>query len=111
MEDKILEDAFTRVKSEVGHLRIIGCLVSIHVPKEKRTNIEPSRKKGTFVCYSETSKAYCIYFLGQRQIEVSRDLTFGVELVFRISRESYIDIDMDHEDPRVTKIPSPTSDL
>ena len=29
------EEAFTRVNPEVGHLRIFGCPVYIHVPKEK----------------------------------------------------------------------------
>ena len=55
------EEAFTKVKPEVGHLRIFGCPVYIHVPKEKKTKLEPSRKKGTFVGYSESSMAYRIY--------------------------------------------------
>ena len=59
----------------------------------KRTKLEPSRKKGTFVGYSETSKAYRIYILGQRQIKISRDVTFDEDEVFRRSRESHIDED------------------
>ena len=55
------EEAFTRVKPEVGHLWIFGCPGYIHVPKEKTTKLEPSGKKGTFVGYSESSKAYKIY--------------------------------------------------
>ena len=57
MEDKTLEEAFIGVRPEIGHLRIFGCLVYIHVPKEKRTKLEPSGQKGIFVGYSETSKA------------------------------------------------------
>lgn len=30
----------------VGHLRIFGFTTYVHMPKEKRTNIEPSGKKG-----------------------------------------------------------------
>jgi hypothetical protein len=52
------EEAFTRVKPEVGHFRIFGCSVYIHVPKEKRTKLYPSGRKGTFVGYSESSKEY-----------------------------------------------------
>ena len=74
--DKTLEETFTGEKPEVGHLRIFGCLVYIHVLKEKRTKMEPSGKKGTFVGYSEIAKAYRIYVPGQRYIEVSRDVTF-----------------------------------
>jgi hypothetical protein len=50
--------------------------VYIHVPKEKRTKMEPSGKKGVFVGYNENSKAYRIYVLGQRQIEVSKICEF-----------------------------------
>ena len=66
--NKTRKEAFTGEKPKVGHLRIFGCLVYIHMPKEKRTKMEPSKKKGTFVGYSETTKAYRIYVLGQRYI-------------------------------------------
>ena len=59
--NKTLEEAFTGVNPDVSHLRIFGCSVYIHVPKEKRSKLEPSGKKETFVRYSETSKAYRIY--------------------------------------------------
>jgi hypothetical protein len=39
------KEYFTRVKPEVGHFRIFGCQVYIHVPKEKRTNIDPSQEE------------------------------------------------------------------
>ena len=61
LKDKTLEEVFSGIKHEVGHLRIFGCLVYIHVPKEKRTKMEPSGKKGVFVGYNENSKAYRIY--------------------------------------------------
>ena len=65
----IPEEAFTGFKLEVGHFRIFGCSVYIHVSKEKRTKLDPSGRKGTFVGYSESSKEYRIYIPGQRQIE------------------------------------------
>lgn len=37
--------------------------------------------------YNESSKAYIIYVPGQRQIEVSRDITFHEEVAFGKSRE------------------------
>ena len=40
--NKTLEEAFTGVKLDVSHLRIFGCLMYIHVPKEKRSKLEPS---------------------------------------------------------------------
>jgi hypothetical protein len=60
LEDKTPEKAFTRVKPKIGHLRIFSCPVYIHVPQEKRTKLTTSGRKGMFVGYNETSKAYRI---------------------------------------------------
>ena len=87
LKGKTPEEFFSGIKPEVGHLRIFGCHVYIHVPKEKRTKMEPSGKKGISVGYSENSKAYRIYVPGQRKIEVSRDVTFHEEAAFKKSRE------------------------
>ena len=61
LEGKTLEEAFTGVKPEIKHLKIFDYLVYIHVPEEKRMKFEPSREKGMFVGYNETSKAYKIF--------------------------------------------------
>jgi hypothetical protein len=49
------------------------------------------------VGYNESSKAYQIYIPIQRQIEVSRDVTFEEEIAFRRSRESQMEIDNEIE--------------
>ena len=51
---------FTGKKLEVSHLKIFGCPVFVHIPKEKRNKLEPSGKKGIFVGYCEVSKAYMV---------------------------------------------------
>ena len=38
--------------------------------------LEPTTKKGILVCYSETSRAYCIYIPAQRKVVQRRDLRF-----------------------------------
>ena len=73
MDNKTPEEVFSGKKPEVIHLRIFGCPVYTHVPKEKRTKLDPSGKKGIFVGYSESSKAYRIYFPGFKKIDVSKD--------------------------------------
>jgi hypothetical protein len=87
LKDMTPREVFSGIKPEVGHLRIFGCPVYIHVPKEKRTKMEPSGKKGVFVGYSEKSKAYRIYVPGERTIEVSRHVTIHEEAAFKKSRE------------------------
>ena len=97
------KEAFTRVKPEVGHLRIFGIPLYIHVPKEKMTKLESSGRKGTFVGYNESSKAYIIYILGSRHIEVSRDVTFEDEMAVKKGRGS--DIEIDHEEMEMRSSP------
>ena len=99
LKDKTPKEIFTGEKPEVGHLRIFGCQVYIHVSKEKRMKMEPSGNKGVFVGYSETSKAYRIYIPGTRLIEVSRDVTFYEDSSFRWSREFPI---VEEEDVEIT---------
>jgi hypothetical protein len=96
------EESFTGVKPEVRHFKIFGCPVYFHVPKEKRSKLEPSGRKGTFVGYNESSKAYQIYIPGKRQIGISRDVSFEEEIDFRRSREYHMEIDSE-------TMPSPPS--
>ena len=55
MEVKTLEVAFTVVRPEVSHFCIFSCPIYVHIPVEKRTELEPSSRKVLFVGYSETS--------------------------------------------------------
>ena len=48
----------------------------IRILKDKRTKLDPSGKKGIFVGYSETSKAYRVYVPRYKKIEISRDVIF-----------------------------------
>ena len=65
LENKTPEDVFYDKKPEVSHLRMFNCPMYTHIAKEKRTKLDHSGKKGIFVGYSEISKAYIIYFLGE----------------------------------------------
>ena len=58
LKNKTPKKVFSSKKPEVSHLKIFCFQVYIHIPKEKRTKLDPSGKKGIFVGYSESSKAY-----------------------------------------------------
>jgi hypothetical protein len=75
------------VKLEIGHFKIIGCPVYIHVPEEEDEVGSPSGKKGIFVGYNETSKAYMIFIPMQRKTIVRRDVKFEENLASRKSHE------------------------
>ena len=54
LDNKTLEEDFSGEKPKLIHLRIFGFPVYIHIPKEKRTKLDPSRRKGIFVGYNDT---------------------------------------------------------
>jgi len=76
LNSKTPEEVFAGKKPDVSRFRIFGSLVYFHVLKEKRSKLDASGKKRTFVGYSEISKAYRIYVPGQREVEISHDVTF-----------------------------------
>jgi hypothetical protein len=78
--NKTLKDVFTEKKPEVSHLRIFRCPVFIHVPKEKRTKLEPSLKKGTFVGYVVTHFALAQSPRQVREIGVTNRISYHCHL-------------------------------
>ena len=80
LDFKTPEEVFIGKKLDVSHSIIFGSPVYFHVPKEKRSKLDASGKKGTFVGYSETSKAYRIYVPNQREVEISHDVTFDEDV-------------------------------
>jgi hypothetical protein len=78
-------------KPEVSHLKIFGCPLFIHILKEKRNKLDPSRKKGIFVGYCEASKAFRIYIPGHHHIEISRDVTFDEDTTLKKSRRCQLE--------------------
>eukprot|EP00253_Pinus_taeda_P016640 PITA_16640 len=77
---KTPEEMFTGKKPDVSHFRIFGSPIYFHVPKEKRNKLGASGKKGIFVGYSENTKSYRIYVVGQREVEISHDVTFDEDM-------------------------------
>jgi hypothetical protein len=91
LKDMNLEETFSGKKPNVEHLRIFGCPVYLHIPKDKRNKLEPSGKKGIIVGYSDSSKDYRIYIPEQHNIEVNRDVTFNEKIAFKKSIEETIE--------------------
>ena len=106
MRDTTPGEAVTGERPEIGHLRIFGCPVYVHAPRERRTKLDPSGKKGIFVGYSEFPKAYQIYILGQRKIELSRDVTFEEDVAYWRSRHAESDNDEQEASQEVLTSPS-----
>jgi hypothetical protein len=88
---KTPKEMFTRKKPEVSHLKIFGCPVFLHIPKEKRNKLDPSGKEGIFVGYCEASKAFWIDILGHHHIEINRDVTFDEDVALKKSRRCQLE--------------------
>jgi hypothetical protein len=91
LKDMTPEEAFLGKKPNVENLRIFGCPVYSHIPKDKRNKLKPSGNKGIFVGYNDSSKAYRIYIPEQHKIEVRRDVTFNEKMAFKKSIEENIE--------------------
>jgi hypothetical protein len=101
LSSKTPEEMFSGKKPEVSHLKIFGCPVFLHIPKEKRTNLDPSGKKGIFFGYYEVSKAFRIYILGYHHIDISRYVTFDEYEALKKSRRCQLE--EEHVAPRVAE--------
>jgi hypothetical protein len=98
---KTPEEKFSGKKPKASHLKIFGYHVFVHIPKEKRTKLNPSGKKGIFVGYCEVSKALRIYIPGYHHIDISRDVTFDEDATLKKSRRCQLE--EEHVAPRVAK--------
>jgi hypothetical protein len=97
LENKTSEEMILGDKPKFNHLEIFGCHVYVHVPNDKRIKLDPSRKKGIFVGYSDTSKAYRAYILSHRKIKISRDVTFNEDVAFHKSKQGHAEETHDEE--------------
>jgi hypothetical protein len=95
---------FSGEKSVVNHLRIFGYPVFVHVPKEKRTKLDPSGKNDIFFGYNDTSNAYMIYISGHRKFEICRDVTFDESEAFSKSIHDCAK-EVHEEENEVTRVP------
>ena len=87
MGSRTPEEAFTGRRTNIGHLKMFGCLTYSHVPSEKRTKLEPTTEKGILVGYNEMTKGYWIYLPAQQKLVVRWDVRFEEDGGFRKSVE------------------------
>jgi hypothetical protein len=52
------EEKFIGEKPYVSHLKMFGCIAYVHVPKEKRSKLDPKAEKCIFIGYSLEQKGY-----------------------------------------------------
>ena len=73
----------------VGHLRIFGAKVSVHIPKEKRQKLDPKSVAGILVGYEENTgtRVYRVYNIEKKKFLVSRDVIFDESTAQTLPKE------------------------
>jgi hypothetical protein len=80
LDGKIPYEALYNVKSDVGHLRIIGSLVYTHIFKEKRLKHESHINLSIFVGYTDIERLVKVYNPHKRTIKSYRDVVIDETL-------------------------------
>lgn len=73
------EEIWSTKAIDLTNIRIFGCKVMAHIPKEKRGKFDPKSRSCIFVGYCNTSKGYRLYDEVTRKIFISRDVKFFEE--------------------------------
>ena len=73
--DKTPEELFYGKKPSIGHLRVFGSPVFVHVPKVSRSKLAPRSEQCILLSFDSTAKAYRCYRPSTRQVFVSRDVS------------------------------------
>jgi hypothetical protein len=107
---KTPEEMFSEKKPEVSHLKIFGCPVFVHIPKERRTKLDPSGNKGIFVGYCEVYKAFKIYIPSYHHIEINRDVTFDEDAKLKKSRRFQLE-EVYEEEPVPPRVAEPVREV
>jgi hypothetical protein len=73
---KTPEEAFTGIRPQLGHLRVIGCVAYCHILAVKCTKLAPKALVTILLGYDSTSHAYRCWDPVSRKIIISRDIQF-----------------------------------
>ncbi|GAB9475053.1 Copia protein [Globisporangium polare] len=65
-----------KFKPNVKHMRVLGYLAYVLIPKEKRLKWDPKARPGLFLGYEDVSNAYRVYDIEGEQVANSRDINF-----------------------------------
>jgi transposase InsO family protein len=74
--DMTPEEAWSGSRPSISHLKVFGCRVYVHVPKEKRSKLDAKTRECIMVGYCEDSKAYRLYCPFSGRLVKSRDVVF-----------------------------------
>jgi len=81
-KNKTPYESYHSEKPHIDHLRVIWADAYAHIPKHQRSKLAPRARKLKHIKYHEDKKAYKLWDPEDREIRVSRDVTFDESVVF-----------------------------
>jgi hypothetical protein len=75
------EEAWNKIKPDISHFRVFGCVAWAHIPNEKMKALHPKSEKCIFVSYSEDVKGYKFLQPHSNEIIIRRDVKFDENLL------------------------------
>lgn len=76
LDGKSPHEIWTGKKPSLRHLRVFGCKVMAHVPKEKRSKWQSKAQERVFIGYCDSTNTYRVCDLKTQTIQKTRDVRF-----------------------------------
>jgi hypothetical protein len=70
------EEAWSRYKPSVSHMKVFGYIAYAHVPKEKRRKLDDKSVKCIFIGYSTETRSYKLFNPHTKKVIISIDVVF-----------------------------------
>ena len=74
LDDQTPQEAWSRQKPTIFHLKVFGSVAYAHVPDQWKTKLEDKSKRYSFIGYDEKTKGYKLLDPTSKMVIVSRDV-------------------------------------
>lgn len=71
------EEAWSKQKPNLQHLKVFGSRAMYHIPKQKRRKFDVKSKEGIFFGYADNSKGFRIFNPDSGEVIITRDVVIG----------------------------------
>jgi hypothetical protein len=76
LKGKTPYELWLKLKPDVSHLRVWGCLAYVHIQKDKRKGFSPHMEKGIFIGYPDGYKGWKFYIPSTKKAVISERADF-----------------------------------
>ncbi|GAA0155869.1 hypothetical protein LIER_13497 [Lithospermum erythrorhizon] len=93
LEGVVLEKVWSRNKVSYKHLRVYGCRIFVHVPKNERSKLDNISRQCVYLSYGDDKFGYKLYDPVMKKVVRSRDVVFFEDQSIKdFDKEAQIDL-------------------